>query len=118
MPQSFRGKMKLNNYSCEITQRKSQGASQAMLYATGLSEEDMNKPQIGIASVWLEGNPCNMHLPKLAARAKEGVTAAGLVGMRFNTIGVSDSISMGTEGMSFSLQSRDIIADSIGVAQK
>jgi dihydroxy-acid dehydratase len=84
-----------------------------MLYATGLSEEDMNKPQIGIASVWLEGNPCNMHLPKLDARAKEGVTAAGLVGMRFNTIGVSDSISMGTEGMSFSLQSRDIIADSI-----
>jgi dihydroxy-acid dehydratase len=105
--------MRLNQFSSRITQHKSQGASQAMLYATGLSEEDMNKPQIGIASVWLEGNPCNMHLPKLDARAKEGVTAAGLVGMRFNTIGVSDSISMGTEGMSFSLQSRDIIADSI-----
>jgi dihydroxy-acid dehydratase len=105
--------MRLNQFSSRITQHKSQGASQAMLYATGLSEEDMNKPQIGIASVWLEGNPCNMHLPKLAAWAKEGVTAAGLVGMRFNTIGVSDSISMGTEGMSFSLQSRDIIADSI-----
>jgi dihydroxy-acid dehydratase len=105
--------MSLNQFSSRITQHKSQGASQAMLYATGLTEEDMNKPQIGIASVWLEGNPCNMHLPKLAARAREGVTAEGLVGMRFNTIGVSDSISMGTEGMSFSLQSRDIIADSI-----
>jgi dihydroxy-acid dehydratase len=113
MPQPFRGKMKLNNYSCEITQRKSQGASQAMLYATGLSDQDMNKPQIGIASVWLEGNPCNMHLLSLAEKAREGVVAAGLVGMRFNTIGVSDSISMGTEGMSFSLQSRDLIADSI-----
>lgn len=84
-----------------------------MLYATGLSEEDMNKPQIGIASVWLEGNPCNMHLLKLAEHAREGVRDAGLVGMRFNTIGVSDGIAMGTEGMSFSLQSRDIIADSI-----
>jgi dihydroxy-acid dehydratase len=105
--------MKLNNYSCEITQRKSQGASQAMLYATGLSDQDMNKPQIGIASVWFEGNPCNMHLLSLGEKAREGVVAAGLVGMRFNTIGVSDSISMGTEGMSFSLQSRDLIADSI-----
>lgn len=105
--------MALNRFSSRITQRKSQGASQAMLYATGLSEEDMDKPQVGIASVWLEGNPCNMHLLKLADRAREGVRAAGLVGMRFNTIGVSDGIAMGTEGMSFSLQSRDIIADSI-----
>jgi dihydroxy-acid dehydratase len=105
--------MILNRYSARITQHKSQGASQAMLYATGLSEQDMEKPQIGIASVWLEGNPCNMHLLGLAEKAKEGVTKAGLVGMRFNTIGVSDGISMGTEGMSFSLQSRDIIADSI-----
>src|SRR5579864_2876134 len=103
----------LNKYSSQITQSKSQGASQAMLYATGLSEEDMGKPQVGIASVWYEGNPCNMHLLGLAAKAKEGVLAAGLVGMRFNTIGVSDGISMGTEGMSFSLQSRDLIADSI-----
>lgn len=102
-----------NKYSSQITQPKSQGASQAMLYATGLSEEDMGKPQVGIASVWLEGNPCNMHLLKLAEAAKEGVIAAGLVGMRFNTIGVSDGISMGTDGMSFSLQSREIIADSI-----
>ncbi|MGH9581757.1 MAG: dihydroxy-acid dehydratase [Bryobacteraceae bacterium] len=103
----------LNRYSSEITQPKSQGASQAMLYATGLSEEDMQKPQVGIASVWYEGNPCNMHLLDLAQKVKEGVAAAGLVGMRFNTIGVSDGISMGTSGMSFSLQSRDLIADSI-----
>ncbi|HEY3939071.1 MAG TPA: dihydroxy-acid dehydratase [Bryobacteraceae bacterium] len=103
----------LNKYSSKITQPKSQGASQAMLYATGLREEDMRKPQVGITSVWLEGNPCNMHLLKLAESVKEGVTAAGLVGMRFNTIGVSDGISMGTNGMSFSLQSRDLIADSI-----
>ncbi len=84
-----------------------------MLYATGLTAEDMNKPQVGIASVWYEGNSCNMHLLGLAAKVKEGVDAAGMVGMRFNTIGVSDGISMGTEGMSFSLQSRDLIADSI-----
>jgi dihydroxy-acid dehydratase len=103
----------LNKYSSHITQPKSQGASQAMLYATGIREEDLSKPQIGIASMWFEGNPCNMHLLALAARVKEGVTAAGLVGMRFNTIGVSDGIAMGTDGMSFSLQSRDLIADSI-----
>lgn len=103
----------LNRISSNITQPRSQGASQAMLYATGLSEADMNKAQVGIASVWYEGNPCNMHLLDLAAQVKEGVTAAGLVGMRFNTIGVSDGISMGTRGMSFSLQSRDLIADSI-----
>ena len=84
-----------------------------MLYATGLREEDMSKPQVGIASVWYEGNPCNMHLLQLAEKVKEGLTAIGLVGMRFNTIGVSDGISMGTDGMSYSLQSRDLIADSI-----
>ena len=103
----------LNKFSAHVTQPKSQGASQAMLYATGLTEADMSKPQIGIASVWYEGNPCNMHLNVLADRVKEGVQAAGLVGMRFNTIGVSDGLSMGTEGMSYSLQSRDLIADSI-----
>ena len=103
----------LNKYSRRITQRKSQGASQAMLYGAGLSEEDMDKPQVGIGSVWYEGNPCNMHLNELAAGVKQGVVAAGLVGMRFNTVGVSDGISMGTEGMSYSLQSRDLIADSI-----
>lgn len=84
-----------------------------MLYATGMQPEDMNKAQVGIGSVWYDGNSCNMHLNKLADRVKEGVEEAGLVGMRFNTIGVSDGISMGTEGMSYSLQSRDLIADSI-----
>ena len=105
--------MTANKFSSRITKPKSQGASQAMLYATGLTEKDMEKPEVGIASVWFEGNPCNMHLLSLAEKVKEGVVAAGLVGMRFNTIGVSDGISMGTEGMSFSLQSRDLIADSI-----
>ncbi len=103
----------LNKYSARITQPKSQGASQAMLYGTGLTVEDMQKAQVGIASMWYEGNTCNMHLNTLADKVKEGVQAAGLVGMRFNTIGVSDGISMGTEGMSYSLQSRDLIADSI-----
>ena len=103
----------LNRYSARITQPASQGASQAMLFGTGLTEEDMQRPQVGIASVWYEGNTCNMHLNRLADKVKEGVQAAGLVGMRFNTIGVSDGISMGTEGMSYSLQSRDLIADSI-----
>src|ERR671925_689082 len=103
----------LNKYSSQITQPATQGSSQAMLYATGLSEADMQKPQIGIASMWFEGNPCNMHLLDLAAAVKQGVQAAGLVGMRFNTIGVSDGISMGTDGMSYSLPSRDLIADSI-----
>ncbi len=103
----------LNKYSSRITQPKSQGASQAMLYGTGMTEDDMQKAQVGIGSMWYEGNTCNMHLNDLAAKVKEGVTAAGLVGMRFNTIGVSDGISMGTDGMSYSLQSRDLIADSI-----
>ena len=103
----------LNKYSARVTQPKAQGASQAMLYGTGLSEADMDKPQVGIGSMWYEGNTCNMHLNDLAAWVKEGMAAAGLVGMRFNTIGVSDGISMGTEGMSYSLQSREIIADSI-----
>src|SRR5436309_8135162 len=103
----------LNKYSRWITQPKSQGGSQAQLYAVGLSEADMDKAQVGIASMWFEGNPCNMHLLDLAAAVKEGVAAAGLVGMRFNTIGVSDGTSMGTEGMKYSLQSRDLIADSI-----
>jgi dihydroxy-acid dehydratase len=108
----------LNRYSANITQPKSQGASQAMLHAVGLRAEDLDKPQIGIASVWFEGNPCNMHLLRLATAVKEAVSKAGLVGMRFNTIGVSDGIAMGTEGMSFSLQSRDLIADSIETVMK
>lgn len=104
---------KLNKISSRITQPKSQGASQAMLYATGMSPEDMNKGQVGIGSVWYEGNPCNMHLLDLAKHVKDAVVSEGLVGMRFNTVGVSDGISMGTDGMSFSLQSRDLIADCI-----
>ena len=104
---------KLNKYSSRITQPKSHGASQSMLYGAGLKHEDMAKAEVGISSVWWEGNTCNMHLNDLAAVVKQGVEAAGLVGLRFNTIGVSDGISMGTDGMSYSLQSRDIIADSI-----
>jgi len=104
---------KLNRVSARITQPKSQGASQAMLYGIGMTDADMHKPQVGISSVWYEGNTCNMHLNELAARVKAGVEAAGAVGLRFNTIGVSDGISMGTEGMSYSLPSRDLIADSI-----
>ncbi|CAI5517115.1 unnamed protein product [Closterium sp. Naga37s-1] len=146
----------LNRWSSRITQPKSQGASQAMLYGVGLTEADMHKAQVrkggsgrkegggrgvgelweddmgearggkgkeeemleesdevGISSVWYEGNTCNMHLLELAEAVKGGVTDAGLVGFRFNTIGVSDGISMGTDGMSYSLQSRDLIADSI-----
>jgi dihydroxy-acid dehydratase len=104
---------KLNRFSARVTEPRAQGASQAMLYGTGLKPADMARPEVGIASVWWEGNTCNMHLNDLAAKVKEGVTAAGLVGMRFNTIGVSDGIAMGTDGMSYSLQSRDLIADSI-----
>ncbi|KAI3459617.1 hypothetical protein Pfo_016280 [Paulownia fortunei] len=104
---------KLNKYSSRITEPKSQGGSQAILYGVGLSDDDLHKPQVGISSVWYEGNTCNMHLLKLAEAVKEGVKEAGMVGFRFNTIGVSDAISMGTRGMCYSLQSRDLIADSI-----
>ncbi|MGH9256635.1 MAG: dihydroxy-acid dehydratase [Vicinamibacterales bacterium] len=103
----------MNKYSSRITQPRSQGASQAMLYGAGLTDADLQKAQVGICSMWWEGNTCNMHLDRLAAHVKDGVQAAGLVGLRFNTIGVSDGISMGTEGMSYSLPSRDLIADSI-----
>jgi dihydroxy-acid dehydratase len=84
-----------------------------MLYATGMTEEGLNKAQVGISSVWYSGNPCNMHLMDLNHRVKKGVEEAGLIGYQFNTIGVSDGISMGTKGMRYSLQSRDLIADSI-----
>lgn len=103
----------LNKVSQHVTQPKSQGASQAMLYATGLEPSDMSKAQVGISSVWYSGNPCNMHLLDLNNRVKEGVERTGLIGYQFNTIGVSDAISMGTKGMRYSLQSRDLIADSI-----
>ena len=105
--------MALNRYSSRVTQPRSQGASQAMLYGVGLTDADLQKAQVGICSMWYEGNTCNMHLDRLAAEVKAGVQAAGLVGLRFNTIGVSDGLSMGTDGMSFSLPSRDLIADSI-----
>jgi dihydroxy-acid dehydratase len=103
----------LNKYSARITQPRSQGASQAMLYGAGLTKNDMQKAQVGIASMWYEGNTCNMHLLELAKHVKKSVQTADLVGLCFNTIGVSDGISMGTEGMRYSLPSREIIADSI-----
>ncbi|KAG8806372.1 hypothetical protein FRC17_005056 [Serendipita sp. 399] len=122
--------VKLNKISSLLTEDKARGGAQAMLYAIGLTEDDMHKPQIGIASLWWEGeilyfdklsgseamragNPCNMHLLDLAKKVKEGCEAEGLLGMTFNTVGVSDGMTMGTEGMSYSLPSRDIIADSI-----
>ena len=105
--------MELNKYSKAVTQDPSQPASQAMLYAIGLEEQDLAKPFIGIGSTGYEGNPCNMHLNELAQYVKQGVTEAAMVGLVFNTIGVSDGISMGTYGMRYSLPSRDIIADSM-----
>ena len=106
-------KDKLNKYSKIITQDDSQPAAQAMLYAIGFKDEDFNKPLIGIASTGYEGNPCNMHLNQLALDVKKGVQEKDYVGLIFNTIGVSDGISMGTPGMRYSLPSRDIIADSV-----
>ncbi|AUP80008.1 dihydroxy-acid dehydratase [Flavivirga eckloniae] len=103
----------LNKYSKTVTQDSTQPAAQAMLYAIGFSDEDFFKPLIGIASTGYEGNPCNMHLNDLAKLAKEGTKKEDLVGLIFNTIGVSDGISMGTPGMRYSLPSRDIIADSM-----
>ncbi|MGB4840623.1 MAG: dihydroxy-acid dehydratase [Saprospiraceae bacterium] len=103
----------LNKYSKHVTQDPTQPAAQAMLHAIGLTVEDLKKPQIGIASTGWDGNPCNMHLNDLAKDIKKSVNASDMVGLIFNTIGVSDGISMGTAGMRFSLPSRDIIADSI-----
>ena len=105
--------MALNKFSKAVTQDPSQPAAQAMLHAIGMSDADFEKPLIGIASTGYEGNPCNMHLNDLAQEIKTGVNEQSLVGLVFNTIGVSDGISMGTPGMRFSLPSRDIIADSI-----
>ena len=104
---------KLNKYSQNVTQDPTQPAAIAMLHAIGLTDEDLKKPQVGIASTGYEGNPCNMHLNKLSTYVKKGVQDADLIGLIFNTIGVSDGISMGTKGMRFSLPSRDIIADSM-----
>jgi len=105
--------MELNRYSKTVTQDESQPASQAMLYGIGLTEEDMQKPQVGIASSWYEGNTCNMHLNGLSIFVKDGVRKNGMVGLQFNTIGISDGITNGTEGMRYSLVSREIIADSV-----
>lgn len=105
--------MKLNKYSQRVTQDNSQPAAQAMLHGIGLKEEDFNKAFVGIASTGYEGNPCNMHLNDLAKEVKKGTQNADLVGLIYNTIGVSDGISMGTPGMRFSLPSRDVIADSM-----
>ena len=105
--------MKLNKYSQRVTQDSTQPAAQAMLHAIGLTDDDFQKPFVGIASTGYEGNPCNMHLNDLAQKIKTGIDQANLVGLVFNTIGVSDGISMGTPGMRFSLPSRDVIADSV-----
>ncbi|MBK5272848.1 MAG: dihydroxy-acid dehydratase, partial [Bacteroidia bacterium] len=104
----------LNKYSKTLTQDPTQPAAQAMYYAIGFKEEDFNKAQVGIVSMGWDGNPCNMHLNDLAVSIKESVDKTeGLLGLRFYTIGVSDGISMGTDGMRYSLVSRDLIADSI-----
>ncbi len=103
----------LNKYSKAVTQDPTQPAAQAMLHAIGLTDDDFKKPLVGIASTGYEGNPCNMHLNKLAVDIKKGVQTSDLVGLIYNTIGVSDGISMGTPGMRYSLPSRDIIADSM-----
>lgn len=103
----------LNKYSRTLTQEVTNPAAQAMLYAIGLKEEDMAKPQIGIASTGYEGNPCNIHLNGLSVHVKKGIQENDMVGLIFNTIGVSDGMTNGNDGMSYSLPSRDIIADSI-----
>ncbi|WP_431165048.1 dihydroxy-acid dehydratase [Tenacibaculum halocynthiae] len=105
--------MELNKFSKQVTQDDTQPAAQAMLHAIGLSNEDLQKPLVGIASTGYEGNPCNMHLNDLAKLVKKGTENKDLIGLIFNTIGVSDGISMGTPGMRFSLPSRDVIADSM-----
>ena len=105
--------MELNKYSKIITNDESQPAAKAMLHAIGLTKEDLKKPFVGIASPGYEGNPCNMHLNDLALKVKQGTKNKNLIGLIFNTIGVSDGISMGTSGMNYSLPSRDVIADSM-----
>lgn len=103
----------MNRYSKTVTQDPTQPAAQAMLHAIGLTDDDLKKPLVGIASTGYEGNPCNMHLNDLSTYVKQGTQAVDLIGLIFNTIGVSDGISMGTPGMRFSLPSRDLIADSM-----
>src|ERR1700733_15551466 len=105
--------MELNKYSRTLTQDITQPAAQAMLYGIGLTDEDLKKAQVGVVSMGYDGNPCNMHLNDLAKLVKQGVWEENLVGLMFHTIGVSDGMSMGTDGMRYSLVSRDVIADSI-----
>jgi dihydroxy-acid dehydratase len=105
--------LELNKYSKTLTQDESQPGAQAMYYAIGFTETDFKKAQVGIASMGWDGNPCNMHLNDLAQSVKKSINKTELLGLIFNTIGVSDGISMGTDGMRYSLVSRDIIADSI-----
>ena len=105
--------MALNKYSHRVTQDPTQPAAQAMLHAIGMTDEDFEKPLIGVASTGYEGNPCNMHLNDLSVHVKNGIAPHQMLGLIFNTIGVSDGISMGTPGMRFSLPSRDVIADSV-----
>ncbi|EMD39846.1 hypothetical protein CERSUDRAFT_112112 [Gelatoporia subvermispora B] len=117
-PRSAEGPVIMNRYSRTVTQPKTQGASQAMLYATeGIkTDDDFNKAMVGVASVWYEGNPCNRHLLGLGQLAKKSLVDEGMIGYQFGTVGVSDGISMGTRGMSYSLQSRDLIADQVETA--
>src|SRR5471030_3290067 len=105
--------VELNKYSKTLTQDPTQPAAQAMLYGIGLTDEDMQKAQVGVASMGYDGNTCNMHLNDLAKIVKQGIWDENLVGLIFHTIGVSDGMSMGTDGMRYSLVSRDVIADSI-----
>src|SRR5579863_10028792 len=105
--------MELNKYSKTLTQDPTQPAAQAMLYGIGLTDDDMKKAQVGVASMGYDGNTCNMHLNDLAKLVKQGIWEEDLVGLIFHTIGVSDGMSMGTDGMRYSLVSRDVIADSI-----
>lgn len=105
--------MKLNKFSRIITQQKQNGSAQAMLYALGLDDKDLNKPQIGIGSVWFDGNPCNSKLNILSDSIKKSVESNGFLGMRFNTVGVSDGKTMGTDAMRYSLPSRELITDSM-----
>ena len=109
----LQGMVNLIKYSKTLTQDSTQPGAQAMLYAIGFRDEDFNKAQVGIVSMGWDGNPCNMHLNDLATEVRKSVTAESLIGLRFYTIGVSDGMSMGTDGMRYSLVSRDVIADSI-----
>ena len=103
----------LNKYSKILTQNKSQGASQAMLYSLGLNKNDLLKPQIGVCSMWYQGNPCNSKLNILSNHVSKNLKDQNLLPMEFNTIGISDGIRMGTSGMRYSLPSRELISDSI-----